>query len=97
MPKDTTAPTPDDIAAQMEVLRADMATLTHSVSELAKDRATKARDAARDAALAQGKAVADSAAQMTRQAEDAVRAQPLAATAIAAGLGFALGYLSNRR
>ncbi|WP_420002427.1 glycine zipper domain-containing protein [Arenibacterium sp. LLYu02] len=97
MPKDITAPTAEDIAAQLEVLRTDMVTLTHSVSELAKDRAAKARDAARDTAKAQGQAIADGAAQMTRQAEDAVRAQPLAATAIAAGLGFAVGYLSNRR
>ncbi|KJZ26503.1 DUF883 family protein [Tritonibacter mobilis] len=97
MPKDQTAPSTEDIATQMEVLRSDISVLTKSVSDLAKDRAGKARDAARDTAREQGQAVANGAAQMTRQAEDAVRAQPLAATAIAAGLGFALGYLSNRR
>ncbi|KUP93852.1 DUF883 family protein [Tritonibacter horizontis] len=97
MPKDQTAPSTDDIAAQMEVLRADMSALTRSVSDLAKDRATRAKVAARDTAREQTQAIADGAAQVTRQAEDAVRAQPLAATAIAAGLGFALGFLSNRR
>ncbi|MDF9303129.1 DUF883 domain-containing protein [Tritonibacter mobilis] len=93
MPKDQAAPSSDEIIAQMDVLRSDIAELSKSVSHLAKDRAGKARDAARD----QAQTVADGAAQMSRQAEDAVRAQPLAATAIAAGLGFALGYLSNRR
>ncbi|WP_417837864.1 DUF883 family protein [Tritonibacter scottomollicae] len=97
MPKDQTAPSTDDIAAQMEVLRSDVSALTRSVTDLAKDRAGKARDAAQDTVREQTQAMSDGAAQMTRQAEDAVRAQPLAATAVAAGLGFALGYLSNRR
>ncbi|MCG7624889.1 DUF883 family protein [Epibacterium sp. Ofav1-8] len=97
MPKDQAAPSTEDIATQMDVLRSDISALSKSVSDLAKDRAGKARDAARDTAREQSQAVADGAAQMTRQAEDAVRAQPLTATAIAAGLGFALGYLSNRR
>ncbi|MCG7629464.1 DUF883 domain-containing protein [Epibacterium sp. MM17-32] len=97
MPKDQAAPSTEDIATQMDVLRSDISALSKSVSDLAKDRAGRARDAARDTAREQSQAVADGAAQMTRQAEDAVRAQPLTATAIAAGLGFALGYLSNRR
>ncbi len=97
MPKDQTAPTADDITAQLEVLRKDMTALTQSVSDLARDRATRAGEAARDSAREHTQAIADSATQMTRQAEDAVRAQPLAATAIAAGLGFALGFLSTRR
>ncbi|ABF64539.1 protein of unknown function DUF883 ElaB [Ruegeria sp. TM1040] len=97
MPKDQAAPSSDEIIAQMDVLRSDIAELSKSVSHLAKDRVGKARDAARETARDQAQTVADGAAQMSRQAEDAVRAQPLAATAIAAGLGFALGYLSNRR
>jgi len=97
MPKDNSTPNAEDIATQMDVLRSDVSALTRAVSDLAKDRAGKARDAAQDTVRAQSQAVADGASQVTRQAEDAVRAQPLAATAIAAGLGFALGYLSNRR
>lgn len=109
MPKDQqTAPSTDDVALQLQILREDITALSHSVSELARDRAGQLRDKAvsagenaKDEALRKGRAAATEASRMAHQASDragaAVREQPLAATAVAAGLGFVVGYLSNRR
>ena len=89
--------TADDVTKQLEALRSDVSVLSKTLSDLATERAVQMKDSARDSIASHSQAMADGAAQLTRQAEDTVRAQPLAATAVAAGLGFVVGYLCNRR
>ena len=87
----------EDIAEQLEILRADISALTQTMSDFAKERAGEFAERSREEFSHRTQAAAKTAADLSRQAEDAVRAQPMTATAIAAGIGFILGYLSNRR
>lgn len=100
----TAEPTFDDLAAQIDELKADLAQLTGLMSdyavakkgELEEGARTKAREAgarARDEA----DAVAQSALRSYRSAEDAVRKEPAMAVGIAAGIGFLVGLVTARR
>lgn len=97
MARDAKATSSEDITEQLETLRADIATLSQTMADFAKERASDFADRSREEFTNRTQAAAKTAADLSRQAEDAVRAQPMTATAIAAGIGFVLGYISNRR
>ena len=70
-----------DLAAQLDAIRADMQTLTSTVSRIAGKQMNRA----------QGKAM-----ETAQEAEDAIKRNPLQAVAIAAGLGFLFGVFTRR-
>ncbi len=71
----------DDLAAQLDAIRADMQNLTSTVSRIAGKQMNRA----------QGKAM-----ETAQEAEDAIKRNPLQAVAIAAGLGFLFGVFTRR-
>ncbi len=70
-----------DLAAQMDAIRADMQNLTSTVSKIANKQINRAQDKAMETA---------------QNAEDAIKRNPLQAVAIAAGLGFLFGVFTRR-
>jgi len=75
--------TPDnqELADQIDTIRADIQSLTSTVSRIANRQLNRAQDTALDAA---------------NQAEEAIRQNPLSAVAIAVGLGFLFGIFTRR-
>lgn len=71
----------EDLAAQIDSIRADMQNLTSTVSRIAGKQMNRA----------QGKAM-----ETAQDAEDAIKRNPLQAVAIAAGLGFLFGVFTRR-
>ena len=71
----------DDLANQIDAIRADLQNLTSTVGRIAKGQVNRAQDAAMETA---------------NEAEEAIRRNPLQAVAIAAGLGFLFGVLTRR-
>jgi ElaB/YqjD/DUF883 family membrane-anchored ribosome-binding protein len=71
----------DDLAAQIDAIRADVQGLTGTVSRIAKGQVNRAQDRAIEAA---------------GEAEDAIKRNPLAAVGIAVGLGFLFGVFTRR-
>jgi ElaB/YqjD/DUF883 family membrane-anchored ribosome-binding protein len=71
----------DDLANQMEAIRADLQNLSSTVSRIAGKQINRA----------QGKAM-----ETAQEAEEAIRRNPLQAVAIAAGLGFLFGIFTRR-
>jgi ElaB/YqjD/DUF883 family membrane-anchored ribosome-binding protein len=74
-------PPKDDLSAELQAIRADIQNLASTVRRIAKDELSQAQA---------------SAAESAKQAEDAIRRNPLQAVAIAAGLGFLLGVITRR-
>jgi ElaB/YqjD/DUF883 family membrane-anchored ribosome-binding protein len=75
------AGSPDDLANQIEAIRAEIQSLTSTVSRIAGKQFNRAQDAAIETA---------------QEAEEAIRRNPLAAVGIAAGLGFLFGVFTRR-
>ena len=71
----------DDLANQIEAIRADLQNLTSTVGRIARSQVNRAQDAAMEPA---------------NEAEAAIRRNPLQAVAIAAGLGFLFGVFTRR-
>ncbi|MDF1872492.1 DUF883 domain-containing protein [Vannielia sp.] len=94
----------DDIAAQIEALKADIAGLTGAMADLGRAKGSEARQYAESKA-GEAKARAQEGAAFVRgQAEDAygkannfVHEKPAAALGIAAGLGFVIGHMMARK
>ncbi len=97
MARATTTPKTDDIVEQLDTLRADVAELTQIVSQVATAKAESAAASVKKRVDEQVHSISDTASQFSALAEESVRRQPVAATAIAAGLGFMIGYLANRK
>ena len=70
-----------DLGTELEAIRADIQSLTSTVSRIANRQLNRAQDKALDAA---------------NQAEEAIRQNPLSAVAIAVGLGFLFGIFTRR-
>ena len=70
-----------DLSTELEAIRADIESLTSTVSRIANKQLNRAQDKALDAA---------------NQAEEAIRQNPLSAVAIAVGLGFLFGVFTRR-
>ena len=71
----------DDLANQIDAIRAEIQSLTSTVSRVANKQINRAQDKAMETA---------------QEAEEAIRRNPLAAVGIAAGLGFLFGVLTRR-
>jgi ElaB/YqjD/DUF883 family membrane-anchored ribosome-binding protein len=75
------SPAKDDLADEIEAIRADIQNLTSTVSRIANDKLNQAQAGAMESA---------------KEAEDAIRRNPLQAVAIAIGVGFLFGVLTRR-
>jgi len=71
----------DDLANQIDAIRADLQNLTSTVGRIANKQMNRAQDKAMETAY---------------EAEEAIRRNPLQAVAIAAGLGFLFGVFTRR-
>jgi ElaB/YqjD/DUF883 family membrane-anchored ribosome-binding protein len=71
----------DDLANQIDAIRADLQNLTATVGRIANKQINRAQDRAMEKA---------------HEAEEAIRRNPLQAVAIAAGLGFLFGVFTRR-
>ena len=71
----------EELAEQIEAIRADIQSLTSTVSRVANKQLGQAQDKAVEA---------------MSNAEDAIRENPVSAVAIAAGLGFLFGIFARR-
>jgi ElaB/YqjD/DUF883 family membrane-anchored ribosome-binding protein len=71
----------DDLANQMDAIRADLQNLTSTVGRIAGKQVNRAQDKAMETAY---------------EAEEAIKRNPLSAVAIAAGLGFLFGVFTRR-
>jgi ElaB/YqjD/DUF883 family membrane-anchored ribosome-binding protein len=71
----------DDLATQVDAIRADLQNLSSTVSRIAGTQINRAQDKARETAY---------------EAEEAIRRNPLQAVAIAVGLGFLFGVFTRR-
>lgn len=99
-----TAPTTEDLAAQVETLKADIATLTKTLSNYGKSQGRHLAEVAKDGvhnARQKGEEQFENlkgqAADLSRQAEDFVSERPAVSLGIAAGAGFLVGMLTARR
>ena len=71
----------DDLANQIDAIRADVQNLTSTVGRIANKQLNRAQDKAMETAY---------------EAEEAIKRNPLQAVAIAAGLGFLFGVFTRR-
>jgi ElaB/YqjD/DUF883 family membrane-anchored ribosome-binding protein len=71
----------EDLAKQIDAIRADVQNLTSTVSRIAGKQINRAQDKALEAA---------------QDAEEAIKRNPIQAVAIAVGLGFLFGILTRR-
>jgi ElaB/YqjD/DUF883 family membrane-anchored ribosome-binding protein len=71
----------EDLANQIDAIRADLQNLTSTVGRIASKQVNRAQDRAKETAY---------------EAEEAIRRNPLSAIAIAVGLGFLFGVFTRR-
>jgi ElaB/YqjD/DUF883 family membrane-anchored ribosome-binding protein len=98
------APTAEDLGNQLEILKADIATITQSLGDMAKaqgnDLSAAAKDRLSDAKAKGSEHIADLNAQaehLGAQAGEFVHKKPAVALGMAAGLGFLVGLMSAQR
>jgi ElaB/YqjD/DUF883 family membrane-anchored ribosome-binding protein len=75
------SPDTQELANQIDAIRADIQSLTSTVSRIANKQINRAQDKALETA---------------NQAEEAIKQNPLSAVAIAVGLGFLFGVFTRR-
>ena len=80
-PRVPRSPDAQELAGQIDAIRADIQSLTSTVSRIANKQVNRAQDKALDAA---------------NQAEEAIKQNPLTAVAVAVGLGFLFGVFTRR-
>jgi len=71
----------EELTDQIDAIRADIQSLTSTVSRIANKQINRAQD---------------KAVETASQAEEAIRQNPLSAVAIAVGLGFLFGVFTRR-
>jgi ElaB/YqjD/DUF883 family membrane-anchored ribosome-binding protein len=79
--KSSTSRDTEDLADQIDAIRADIQSLTSTVTRIANKQLSRAQDKALETA---------------NEAEEAIRRNPLSAVAIAVGLGFLFGVFTRR-
>ena len=79
--KSSTSRDTEDLANQIDAIRADIQSLTSTVTRIANKQLSRAQDKALETA---------------NEAEEAIRRNPLSAVAIAVGLGFLFGVFTRR-
>lgn len=99
-----TETTTEDLAAQVEALKADIAALTHSLGDYGRTQGAHLAETARESAKSarsSGEAelehLRSKVNDLSRQAEDFVAHKPGVALGVAAGLGFLAGLVLSRR
>lgn len=98
------APSPDDLAQQIEALKDDIAGIARTLAAMGRAQGEAAVETARagaetlkaNGAAAYG-AAAERASTAAAGAAEAVRQRPAMALGIAMGLGFLVGYLTARK
>ncbi|WP_168201311.1 DUF883 family protein [Qingshengfaniella alkalisoli] len=100
----TDAPSVEDLAAQLDTLRGDIAHLTELMGDYGKDRVNKAgATAQKHAADLRARAEHDAerlqaqANEFAHDAEAFMRERPATTLGMAAALGFLVGILTSRR
>ncbi|AXI53609.1 DUF883 domain-containing protein [Sulfitobacter sp. JL08] len=98
------APTAEDLGQQLETLKADIVSITQSLGDMAKaqgnDLSAAAKERVADAKAKGSEHIADLNAQaehLGAQAGEFVHRKPAVALGMAAGLGFLVGLMSQRR
>ena len=76
-----TSSSAEGLNEQIEAIRADIQSLTHTVGRIANTQINRAQDKAMETAA---------------EAEEAIKRNPLSAVAIAVGLGFLFGVFTRR-
>jgi len=97
-------PTTNDLSKQVEALKADIASLTDTISSLGKQKANATKDELEFRAQLlkeRGKDALNTAGsefdRLSSEAERTVREKPMTALAIAAGVGLVVGFLTSRK
>lgn len=75
------SPAKDELADEIEAIRADIQNLSSTVGRIANDKLHSAQAGAKESA---------------KEAEEAIRRNPLQAVAIAIGVGFLFGIMTRR-
>lgn len=102
------APTSEELSAQVATLREDVATLTNLLGDFTKAKGEQVTEATketfssiRDESKARASAATDAASkqvtELQGQANDFVKNQPGTALGVAAGIGFLVGFMSGRK
>jgi len=86
----------DDLQEQFEALRAEMKEMSALITEGLGERADMAKGKAAETAAEMASDAKDKVTQLHADAEKAISANPLAAIAIFAGVGFLLGAVTRR-
>lgn len=81
-----------ELADEIDAIRSDIENLTNTVTRIAKGKANRAQDMARE----QVGWAQDKAYETAHEAEEAIRRNPLSSVAIALGLGFLFGIITSR-
>lgn len=96
--------TRDDLERQIEALKADIAGIAQTLSQMGADRRDAAVDGVQQTAADLRSRGAEAAAEarnkgsaLGEHAADAVREQPATAVALAVGAGFLVGLMTGRR
>ena len=86
----------DDIPAQIDVLRADIAKLTELVKTEASEKLSRTKTAVKDTAAQKTETAKLRYDELSTKAEKSIQENPLTSIAIAVGAGIVLGALSRR-
>jgi len=86
----------EDIPAQIETLRADIALLAETVRDTTKSKASDKVSLVKDAAVEKVDEAKLKYSELSSKAENSIRENPLTSMAIALGAGLVLGVLSRR-
>lgn len=87
----------NDLSDEIATLKADIASLTGTLSEYGKAKGNEAAKTAKEAVSDATTAARVKALDAQAQAEDFIRTQPGTALGIAAGIGFLVGLVTSRR
>ncbi|MEW9918007.1 YqjD family protein [Marimonas sp. MJW-29] len=87
----------EDLSAQIDILKADIASLTDALGTYTKAKGAEASEYAKTKARETARAGREKAVEAQLHAEDFVRNQPATALGIAAGVGFLVGMFTARR
>lgn len=86
-----------DLSDQIEILKADIASLTGTLSDYGKAKGAEAAKTAKDTVSDAALEARVKALDAQKQAEDFIRTQPATALGLAAGIGFLVGLITSRR
>ena len=87
----------EDLSAQIDILKSDIASLTDTVGTYTKSKGHEAAKTAKAKAENMAQAGRDKAIEAQLHTEEFVRNQPATALGIAVGIGFLVGIFTARR